>query len=143
MANGYTASFAESVAQVDVILPQSTSTQVNGSWVSVAQYERMVAKLATGNIASTGTITFQVRQAKDTSGTSAKALVAAAALGDTSDNTNIWLDIKGSDLDNDNGFSCVRIEIVAATAASLVFAELLGYVARYQPVTQPATVVQA
>lgn len=137
----YTEKFSESHDLLDSIRPQSTSTQVNGSYVSIKDYPRIIAKCAVGAIAATGTLTFQVRQAQDSSGTGVKALKASAALTDADDNKDIWLEIRAEELDVDNGFDHVRIEVVAATAASLVQAELLGFVGRYGPASQPATLV--
>ena len=138
MASGY-GKFSEDFDLLDVINPQSTSTQVNGTWVSVRDYPRFIAKCNIGAIASTGTFTFQIRHAVDGSGTSAKALKASAALADTDDNEQLWLEVRAEELDVDGGFDYVRIEAVAATAASIISAELLGYGARYAPVAQPAT----
>jgi hypothetical protein len=137
----YTNQFNERHDLLDSIRPQSTSVQVNGSYVSIKDHPRIVAKCSVGAIAATGTLTFQVRQAQDSSGTGVKALKASAALDDTDDNQDIWLEIQAEELDVDNGFDHVRIEVVAATAASLVQAELLGFVGRYGPAAQPATLI--
>ena len=138
----YTRLFVEEFKSLQRISPQSTSTQVNGSaYVDVSGFARFVAKFNVGAIASTGTLTVQVRQATSAAGAGVKALIASAALADTGDDQDIWLEFKAEDLDVDGGFKFVRLEIVAATAASIVGAELLGFVSRFEPVVQPATVI--
>ncbi len=134
----YTARFSEEQIILDTIPPISTAAQVNGAWVSMSGVARAVAKFNTGLIAATGTLTFQVRQAQDAAGTGAKALKASAAMIDTDDNKVRWIEIRAEELDVDGGFDFIRIEAVAAVAASLVFAELLGFVERYAPAVQPA-----
>lgn len=138
----YTRLFVEQFKSLQRISPQSTSTQVNGSaYVDVSGFRRFIAKFNVGAIAATGTLTCQVRQATSAAGAGVKALIASAALADTGDDQDIWLEFKAEDLDVDNGYKFVRLEIVAATAASIVGAELLGFVATYEPVVQPATVI--
>lgn len=138
----YTRTFAEQLKTLQRISPQSTSVQVNGStYVDTAGFHRFIAKFQVGAIAATGTLTLQVRQATSAGGAGAKALIASADLTDTGDDQDIWLEFKAEDLDVKNGFRYVRLEIVAATAASLVGAELLGFVASFEPVVQPATTV--
>lgn len=138
------ATLYETHQQLDRLTPVSTSTTVNGTWVSCKNFKRFTAKCQVGAIAASGTFTFRVQQAKDGSGTGAKALKTSAALTDTGDNQDIWLDFMAEDLDVDNGFDFVRIEAIAATAASVIAAELLGNGdARYTPVTQPATLLTA
>lgn len=140
MSMGYTESFNEAIVQLDRIGAISASTQTNGAWVSVANCPRFVAKLNVGLIAATGTLGFQVRQAQDAAGLNAKAFkVMAPTYIDTDDNEDSWLDCRAEELDVDGGFDYVRIEVLAATAASLFSAELLGYVHRYGPATQPAS----
>lgn len=137
-----TQQFFETFDQVDKIDPISANSQQNGAWVSVANFARLVAKLQVGVIAATGTITFRVSQAVNASGGSAKVLKSCTAYADTDDGKSQWLEILPTDLDQANGFTFIRMEIICATAASLVAAELLGIGARYKPVVQPATLTR-
>jgi hypothetical protein len=136
MPTRYTEQFSESHTLLDQIFPVSTSTQVNGNYVSLKHFQRAVAKFSVGAIAVGGTLTFQVRQAQDTSGTGVKALKAATAITDAGDNQHVWIEIRTEELDVDGGFDCVRIEAVAGTAASVVYAELIGFVSRFEPVAE-------
>lgn len=137
----YTERFSEAHDLIDSIFPVSTSTQVNGAWVDVKDFHRIVAKLKVGAIAATGTLVFQIQQATSAAGAGAKALKAAPSIGDTADNRDIWLEVKAEELDVDGGFRFVRIEAIAATAASIISAELLGVKGRYSPAAQPAATV--
>lgn len=137
-----TRKFIEQLKTLQRISPQSTSSQVNGAaYVDVGIFRRLVAKFNIGAIAASGTLTVQVRQAKDAAGTGVKALIASAAYISTDGNNDVWLEFKDEDCDIANGYHFVRLEIVAATAASVVSAELLGFNASYEPVVQPVTTV--
>lgn len=136
--------FSEAHELLDKIDPVSTDAEVDGSWIDVKKFHRLVAKFQVGAIASTGTLTFQVRQATSAAGAGAKALKATAAIDDTGDNKVHWLEIRGEEFDVNDGFHYARIEAVAATAASIVSGELLGIVGRYSRQTNHAdlTVVE-
>lgn len=125
--------FVEIVAPLATVQPQSTNTEVSSSWVSAANYHRFAAILWTGAIASTGTLNFKVEQATDGSGSNAKNLIVATALTDDDDNKRIALLFDAEDMDQDNGFKFLRLTVTAATAASLVHAELFGYNPRFGP----------
>lgn len=134
--------FAEGYKQLQRITLQTGTAEVDGSaWVDIGTFRRFVAKASVGTIVATGTFDFRVRQAKDASGTGAKALIAATQLPDTGDDKDLWLEFKAEDLDVKNGFHFVRLECIPATANVTFFAELLAFIAEYQPVTQPANVV--
>lgn len=124
--------FVEAVHFADNIDPVSSSTQVNGTWTQMTGAAG-VAIFHTGLIAATGTLTFQVRQAKDAAGTGAKAFKVAAAMTDTADNNHVIIRFRAEELDVNGGFDYVRIEAVAATAASLISAELYFTDLRNQP----------
>lgn len=124
--------FAGDVHFADNISPISTSTQVNGAWTKPTGAAG-VAVFHAGVIAATGTLTFQLTQAKDSSGTGAKAFKAATTLTDTADGSDVIIRFRAEELDIDAGFDFVRLEIVAATAASLVSAELYFTDLRYAP----------
>lgn len=125
--------FVESVLLADAIVPASTSVQVNGSYVQ-AKGAAGVAVFHVGAIAAGGTLTFQIRQAKDSTGTGVKALKAATAFADTDDNKHVIIRFRAEELDVQNGFDYVRIECVAAVAASVIAAELYLYDVRFEPV---------
>lgn len=129
----YTEKFTEAHELLDKISPVSSSTAVNGSWVSVAEVHRGVALFQTGLVAASGTVDFIIEQAQDSSGTGAKAFKAATQLTDAGDNESVAIEFRSEELDVDNGFYYVRISATCATAAALVSGELLGVVDRYGP----------
>lgn len=134
--------FAEGYKQLQRITLQTGTAEVDGSaWIDIGTFRRFIAKASVGTIVSTGTFDFRVRQATDSSGTGAKNVIAATQLADTGDDKDLWLEFKAEDLDLKNGFRYVRLECIPATANVTFFAELLGFVAQYQPVVQPANVV--
>lgn len=139
--SGFTERFSEGYALLDVINPISTSTAINGTWTQVGKFNRLIAKLQVGLIAAGGTLDFKIEQATNGAGAGAKPLKSITQLADTADNVQRWIEVKDEELDVNGGFDYVRITITGATAASLVSAELLGFIGRYEPVAQPATLV--
>ena len=131
----YTERFSEGVELLQKIDPISVSVQTNGAaYVPIAKFYRLVAKFNTGVITATGTVTFRVAQAQDAAGTGAKVLKTDVGLVATTDNNKArWIEILGEEFDIANKFAFARLEIVAATAAGVYYAELLGYTERFQP----------
>lgn len=129
----YTEKFSENVALLDFVAPQTGAAAINGAWVSVANFNRIVAKLTTGVISNT--VTFRIMQAKTVTGTDAKVAKTDVLLPDTADGVNRWIELRTEEMDNDGGFKFVRIEILIGGTSALVSAELLGFVGRYEPVT--------
>ena len=128
----YTEKFTEQNELLDAINPISSSTQVNGSWIDLKKIHRGVAIFNVGLIAATGTLTCQLRQAKTAAGGTPIAFKVATALAAADDDVVIALNFRSEELE-DGGYRWVRLEMVAAVAASLISAELFGQVDRYSP----------
>lgn len=129
----------EDMELLAVINPASYAAAQNTAWVNVGKYAGVCALVCTGLIAATGTFDAEVRQAQDSSGTGAKDIGAAPGKAitqqiDTNDNRAFWINVRNQELDADNGFEHVRLELTPATAATLAQAYLFGYGARFKPV---------
>ncbi len=128
----------EAIARVD---PISSAAQVNSAYVSVAKFHQIAAVINTGVTAATATFNAQVRQASDGAGTGVKVIPNRAGtgekkitqIGDTVDSGLFIINIDVNELDINNGFDFVRLELIPATAAVLVQGILYGVVPRYKP----------
>jgi hypothetical protein len=126
----------DGLAILDVINPVSTSTTVNTSWVSAANFQRLLAVITTGVLGASATVDAKLQQATDSSGTSAKDVANKAItqiVKASGDNKVAMVNAADTDLDAANGFSYVRLSITVGTAASLVSGHLAGFVPRYEP----------
>lgn len=128
-----------------VINPQSVDgAMVPSAWVSLAQLGYLCALIKAGVITATGTLDGAIMQATDASGAGAKAVTGKSITQLTSaeSNSQALINVSESDLDTANNYTHVRLELTAATAASLVSAELLGFDANYFPKEHAASVVE-
>ena len=140
---------SEDVALLAVLNPisQSAATVVTG-WVSVANFQKFLAILDVGVMASTSTIDAKLRQATDSSGTSAKDITGKAITQLTqaggNGNQQVMINLRSEDLDGTNGFTYFALSVTVGTAASLIAAQVLGLNPRYSPASasNPAAVVQ-
>lgn len=141
MPNLDTLLFSEAFEEIGKINPQSTNTAVNSGYLSAAMHRRFVAIIEVGAMTATGTLDAKLQMAKDGSGTGVidipdKAIAQMLAASDS--NKTRLIELRSDEIPD--GYTHIRLLVTAATAASLVSARVWGYVARYEPVTQPATV---
>lgn len=123
-----TVRFNEEFELLSSVMPISASSQQNGSWVSAKGHARFVMIVPVGVIAATGTLTARIQQATDASGTGAKAITGKSAtqLNAATYTKPIIINLRAQELDVAGGFTFIRPELVAATAASLMCALLFG-----------------
>ncbi len=104
----------------------------------------LIALIALGAIASTGTFNAKLVQATDSSGTGSKDITGKAltAVADTGDNKQHFINLFDWELDINNGFTHVALSMTTATAASIVFAALFAMEQRYAQGAHAASVGQ-
>jgi hypothetical protein len=129
-------------ALLGVIDPQSSSTVKTTGWIAANTHTSFLCTLLFGAIASTGTATAKLEQATDSSGTGAKDITGKAitALTDVDDNKQMLINLRGNELDINNGFTHFRLSVTPATAASLLCATVQGFGAYNAPHANAATV---
>lgn len=129
--------FAERNAVLATIDPASVAAStVVTTWVPIANYHGIVAQLAVGAFGAAATVDAKLRQATDAAGTGAKdiagkAITQLVAAG--GNNRQALIECRSDDLDQTNGFAFVALSVTVGTAATLLFAELLGVNPRYMP----------
>lgn len=128
-----------------VIDPANTAAgDVSTGWVSLADYQSVMAILAVGTMSTDSTVDAKIEEAKDDSGTDAqdltgKAITQLTEAGGDSDSQAI-INVRHEELSDE--FTHVRLTVTVATAASDLAAVALGYDARYEPQDQAASVAE-
>lgn len=131
---------------VGVINPVSTSVAVNSGWLSAADFISLLAIVAIGAIAATGTVDIKFEKATDGAGSGATDVTekVITQLVDTDDNKQVLINLFTNDLGSVGGtgaqYTHVRLVVTAATAASLVSAVVLGFDQRFELGTHATTV---
>lgn len=121
------------------ISPQTVNnTSVASGWVYAGDALNLVALALVG--ATDAAVTVTVEQAKDSSGTSAKAVTDAEATWTaTDDNKDGVVQVETTKLDKANGFAYARLKIAVANGSTggVVAGALLNE-SRHKPVVQGA-----
>ena len=136
---------SEKVGLLGVIDPDAYAA---GTYVStyapIGLYHNALGVLHVGDMVATSTVTARMLQATDAAGTGAKVITGKLATtltaAGTDSNKQVLFNVSEHDLDHENGFAFVAIEVVVAMAASDMSAEVYGLDPKLGVVTQPATV---
>lgn len=129
---------SEKVAVVAVIDPDVTAaSSVNSAWVSAKDFHRFMAIICAGTLGASATVDALIQQATDASGTGAKAVTGKAITqltqaGSDSDRQAV-INLATEELDVDNGFDYIRLQVTVGTATSDIGALLLGVAPRNAP----------
>ena len=137
---------SQKITVAGAINPQSSAAAVSTAWVPASQFANFLAVLAVGVISAGGTVNASLSQAQDANGTNAKAITGKAITALTqaggSGNQQAFIDLKGDELDVNNGFDYVQLTVTPSGAAALISAQLLGVDPTYGPAdTQAAASV--
>jgi hypothetical protein len=128
---------SDQMALMDQIAPVSQGVgAVSTGWVSMANFERMLALINTGVLGAGATLDGKLQQATDAAGTGAKDIAGKAIVQivkATGDGKLAMINLRDDELDVANGFAFVRLTLTVGVAASLVGATLVSGVARYAP----------
>ena len=107
--------------KVDVAMVAAT---LNGSantplWVSMANYDALLMIIQSADIAGVGAVTCQLRQAKTAAGGTPKDITGkTAAFAAGEDDTVKTIDVRGEDLDVNNGYTHVGVLITETASAN-------------------------
>ena len=137
---------SEAIAVLDAISPVSQGAgTATTSWVSAANYHRLLATVMVGAFGASATVDAKIQQATSSGGAGAKDVTGAAItqmLAAGGNNKQALINVDANALDSENGFVFVQLSITVGTAATLIAGLLEGFTARFEPVTQPASVTQ-
>jgi len=134
----YKAKLYEILYPLDVIHADSEGAgSVTGSYVSIRDYEQILAVVDVGDLQASATFDFAIYQATDTSGTSAKAIsgksITQLTQADGDGDDLVCINVRAEELDAANNFDCVRMQATVANAAVEFSAVLYGFNPRYMP----------
>ena len=129
---------SQRVAVAAAIPPQSSSAALLSGWISMAVFHKLMAVIATGALGMAATVDAKFQQATDANGTNAKdvpnsAIAQVTKAGVDGSNTQSILQLKGGELDINNGFAFVQLVVTPGVTASQVSATVLGFDPHYAP----------
>jgi hypothetical protein len=107
---------------------QSAGTVVT-SWVKASDFHSIMALIQTGVLGASATVDAKLRQATDSSGTSAKDVANRSItqiVKASGDNKQALIEMRTDELDSANGFNYVALSVTVGTASSIVGAALIG-----------------
>ncbi len=134
------------LALLAAVNPQSASTAQVSGWIDASKFDNFLALVAVGALGSGATVDAKIQQAQDSSGTAAKDVAGKAVTQLTktgsNDNGQCLINLKQDELDFANGYGFIQLSVTPGVAASLIFAALFGFDARYEPPSQAASVEQ-
>jgi len=129
---------SEKVAVLATVDPDVLTAAAHTSdYVSMADFESIMAIVMAGTLGSSATMDAKLVQATDASGTDSKditgkAITQLTEAGTDSDKQAI-INCRAEELDLDNGFTHVALTITVATASSDGGGVILGLNPRYAP----------
>lgn len=126
---------SQRVSIVGAVDPQSSSTAKSSGWIDASNFHNYMAVIAIGAFGASGTVDAKLEQATDNSGTGAKDVTGKSITqltdAGSDDNKQVLINLKQEELDFANDFQFFRLTITPATAATLIYGEVLGFDPRY------------
>jgi hypothetical protein len=138
---------SEAVALLGGIAPISQGAgTANSGWLSVKSAHAIMAVISTGVLGSSATVDAKIQQATSSGGANAKDITGKAItqiVKASGDGKQVFINMRGQDMDLANGFNYIQLSITVGTAASLIAGEVWAGM-RYEPadVLDNATVIQ-
>lgn len=135
---------SEQIGVLAAINPSSQAAgAANSGWVSMANFQKLLAIVQTGTLGAAATVDAKIQQAQDNAGTGAKD-IAGAAIAEISgaNNQQAEINLDASQLDVEGGFGFVQLSVTVGAAASETAALLLGFNPRFAPPANAASVAQ-
>ena len=128
------------VAVLGTVDPDAnTAAAVATDWVSMAEFDSVMAIIMAGILGTSATIDAKMEQATDGSGTGKKDITGKAItqlVKATDDDKQAIINVRADELDVDNDFTHVRCEMTVGTATSDSAVILLGLDARHGPANE-------
>ena len=128
---------SERAAGVAVVDPDAnTAAAYTSAYVSMSDFNQVLAIVQTGVLGSSATVDFKLVQATDSGGTSSKDISGKAItqlVKASNDDDQAVINCRSEELDVANGFDYVAMVMTVGTATSDTSAIMLGMTARYAP----------
>lgn len=143
----YTERFSEMVELAGAITPIATAAEHNSGWIDMSKFSRVAIVVSVGTFGTNATVDVDIEQAQDSSGTGAKNITGKSITqltdAGTDDDKHVVIEVQAEELDVNNGFTHIQVELTIGTATVPSSAVVFGFPVRYQPasVTQYDEVV--
>lgn len=125
---------SEALAVLDFVAPVSQGAgSATTGWISVAQFQKLLAIIQTGVMGASATLDAKFQQANTSAGGGAKDVAVTAitqVVKASGDNKIVLVNLDAQQLDVANGFAWVQLSVTDAVAASLISAVVLGLIPR-------------
>jgi hypothetical protein len=125
---------SEQIAVLDFVAPVSQGAgSATTGWISVANFNKLLAIIQTGVMGASATIDAKFQQANTSAGGAAKDVTPTAitqVVKASGDNKIVLVNLDAQQLDVSNGFAWVQLSVTDAVAASLIAATVLGFIPR-------------
>lgn len=132
-------SFFEEWNLLGRIVPASYTTEQNSGRFDVAKYRRIVVIYELGVLGTNTTLDSDIEQADAASGGTLKAItgksIAQLTQAGSDGGKAVGMEIRTEELDTNNGFHWLNVELTPATSTAIVSVLVLGGGARYEPVS--------
>lgn len=127
---------SDQVAVAAVIDPDATGAgTVTSGWVSMADFEKLMAVVFAGTLGASATLDAKLEQATDSSGTGAKDItgksITQLTKAGSDDDKQAVINVSAEELDVSNDFDHVRLSMTVGAAASDVGGVVLGLNPRF------------
>lgn len=134
----FTKLFTEQCKLLAKIDPASYNSEQNTARVSLANYNRVVVLLGLGALGSGTTVDMDIEQHTAASGGSTKNIagksITQLTQAGSDANKVVAVEIDAADLDVAGGYDYISAEIIPATSTAILWAMILGFAARFEPV---------
>lgn len=114
-----------------------TAAAHSSDWVDMAKFDQIMAIVLAGALGVSATMDAKLEQATDGSGSGVKDIAGKAITqltqAGSDDDKQAIINLRGEELDLENGFTHVRLTITVATASSDGAGLVLGFGPRYLP----------
>lgn len=136
--------FNEKIAILAALDPASVAPgTVLTAWVNMAGFHSAAALIQTGVMSANSTLDARLRQATDAAGSGAKDIPGKALTQMlASSGKQALIEVRGDELDTNNGYSFIALSVTVGVAATILSAQLFGTHARQMPASAASTVVQ-
>lgn len=129
--------FSDLATLVGVVDPDANSAGDHSTdWINLKNWGGVQGIVLAGVLGTGATLDAKFEQAKDGAGTDAKdvegKLITQLVKASNGDEQAV-IEVRGDELDADNGFTHVRLTLTVGTATSDCAAVVLGHQARYAP----------
>lgn len=134
----YTERFTEGYELLAHIPADSETVEQNTAFLDCSNFHRVFVLISVGDIAGAGTFDVDVEQAQDSAGTGVKNITgkSIAQLVAADDDVALAIELRMEELDVDNDFNFIRVELTPAVGAVEFAVFVFGFVHRFAP---PAT----